>query len=314
MPQSQKIAGYALVTGARGFIGRHVARVLANRGKTVIGAGNGSWTKEEWSAWGISDWRPGDITLDGLLDLPRPVSMIVHCAGGGSVAFSIQHPLADFERTVTATAHVLEYARLHASSCPVVYPSSASVYGTVRAVPIPEDSPLVPISQYGTHKLMAEQMVASYGRQFHLPVSIVRLFSVYGSGLRKQLLWDACRKFASGDPIFMGTGDEVRDWLHVDDAADLLVMAAAFASPDCPIVNGGTGAGVSVREILTHLGANLAEGKVPSFSGAARAGDPPRYIADTQRLARWKWQPGRTWRQGIVEYARWWEMQNHGTR
>ena len=76
---------------------------------------------------------------------------------------------------------------------------------------------------------------------------------MYGCGLRKQLLWDACGKFAKKEDVFMGTGDEVRDWLHVEDAAELLLAAASHASAECPTVNGDCAEGVSVREFLNIL-------------------------------------------------------------
>lgn len=297
-----------LVTGTHGFLGRHVARCFAHSGHAVLGIGHGEWSKEEWELWGLSEWHCADVTLQTLRQYAGQPTAIIHCAGSGSVPFSIEDPLADFERTVETTAHVLEYVRTSAPSCRVVYPSSASVYGTVKTVPIREDCPAAPISQYGTHKLVAEQMVTSYSRQFGTSAAIVRLFSVYGCGLRKQLLWDACRKFANNDSIFMGTGDEVRDWLHVEDAATLLMVAAEHASPECPTVNGGSGQGVTVREVLERLGSSLLQtGILPSFSGAQRKGDPTRYIADTEGSKAWGWLPTRRWTEGVEEYATWWK-------
>ncbi|WP_433984563.1 SDR family oxidoreductase [Tunturiibacter empetritectus] len=242
-----------LVTGANGFVGRHVARVFAREGYRVLGIGHGGWLRDEWEQWGLAAWTSADVTLATLREHTEDPSVIVHCAGGGSVAFSIENPIADFMRTVETTAQVLEYVRTVAPQCSVVYPSSASVYGAVDHLPITADQNAAPISQYGVHKLMAELFIASYARQFGTSTAIVRLFSIYGCGLQKQLLWDACRKFAAGDSIFTGTGDEVRDWLHVEDAAELLLAATENASVECPTVNGGSGEGITVREVLTHL-------------------------------------------------------------
>jgi UDP-glucose 4-epimerase len=299
---------HVLVTGANGFLGRHVARCFARKGHTVLGMGHGDWSREEWQMWGLSGWQCADVTLETLRQYAESPSAIVHCAGSGSVAYSLEDPLADYERTVTTTAHVLEYVRTSVPSCRVVYPSSASVYGTAETVPIREDSPTKPISQYGVHKLMAEQMIGSYTCQFGISASIMRLFSVYGCGLRKQLLWDACRKFTNDDFLFMGTGEEVRDWLHVEDAADLLLTAMEHATPECPIVNGGSGVGATVCEVLVKLGGCLSQNKLtPSFSGALRRGDPSRFIADIERSKAWGWTPKFDWQKGIAEYAIWWQ-------
>jgi len=296
------------VTGANGFLGRHVARHFARQGRSVVGIGHGSWAREEWEAWGLTEWYRSGVTLEALERCAGKPWAIIHCAGGGSVAYSIEHPLADFKRTVETTAHVLEYVRTIAPSCRIVYPSSASVYGAVATIPIREDCHTAPISQYGVHKLMAEQMVSSYARQFEMSAAIVRLFSVYGCGLRKQLLWDACRKFASHDNDFMGTGDEVRDWLHVEDAAELLMAASEHVSIECPIVNGGSGKGTTVREVLVHLSNCLVqENEPPRFSGAPRTGDPSRYVADIEGSKAWDWQPKLPWQQGVADYAAWWK-------
>jgi UDP-glucose 4-epimerase len=297
-----------LVTGAYGFLGRHVARSFSHQGYRVLGIGHGEWAKSEWEQWGLSEWKCSDVTSAALRELSRTPSTIIHCAGGGSVSFSIKDPIGDFDRTVVTTAHLLEYVRTAAPSCRVVYPSSASVYGTTKELPIRENCPTAPISQYGVHKLMAEQMVCSYSRQFATSAAIVRLFSVYGCGLRKQLLWDACRKLASNERVFMGTGDEVRDWLHVEDAAELLLAAAEHASSECPIVNGGSGEGIAVRDMLAHLSNCLnGAGNAPTFSGAHRTGDPTCYVANIEAARLWKWQPRRNWRQGVDEYVNWWK-------
>lgn len=304
-----------MVTGAKGFLGRHVARLFAQNGFEVFGIGHGEWIREKWTEWGLSDWHCADVTLESLQRYGAEPAAILHCAGSGSVAFSIQNPLADFQRTVATTAHVLEYVRLFSPSTRVVYPSSASVYGVAEALPIQEGSRTAPISQYGVHKLMAEQVVASFARQFGTSAAIVRLFSVYGCGLRKQLLWDACCKFAAGDTAFMGTGEEVRDWLNVEDAAELMLAATQNASVDCPTINGGSGEGVTVRHLLEHLSQTMLKQKVELvFSGVHRAGDPDRYIADLARAKKWGWQPKRHWQDGVTEYAAWWRQCGLDTR
>lgn len=301
--------GHVLVTGANGFLGRHTARLFAQKNYTVLGIGHGEWPQEDWVRWGLSGWQSADVTLQTLQQYAGTPTAIIHCAGSGSVAFSIEDPLADFQSTVVTTAHVLEYVRSSSPSSRVIYPSSASVYGTVDALPILDDCRVAPISQYGVHKLIAEQLVASYARQFATSASIVRFFSVYGCGLRKQLLWDACCKLAAGDAVFMGTGDEVRDWLHVEDAAKLLLVASEHANTDCPTVNGGSGEGVTVRDILLHLGYSLSQQNVsPAFSGTQRTGDPSRYVADVTGARQWGWRPQRSWRDGIAEYAAWWRQ------
>ena len=300
--------GTVLITGAYGFIGRNVAKHFANAGWMVIGIGHGSWAREEWWQWGISEWHAVDITTDALLTYAGSPEVIVHCAGSGSVGFSMTHPQQDFQRTVGTTVAVLEFARLHAPQARLVYPSSAGVYGVVEKLPIAESDPLAPVSPYGVHKKISEEICCSYAHHFGVSVALVRLFSVYGIGLRKQLLWDACMKIRNGGDTFFGSGMETRDWLHINDAAALLFAAGERASTECPIVNGGVGQGVLVREVLSELFVCFGRSYTPQFSGALRSGDPVHYIADVSRLCSWDWQPKTPWREGVREYAEWFKQ------
>ena len=294
----------ALVTGARGFLGRHVARLLADRGYTVHGVGHGRWKSGEGSQWGLASWREGEVAIGNLLDLVAP-ELVVHCAGGASVAFSVEHPLLDFQRSVDSTAAVLEYARLRAPGAAVVLLSSGSLYGSHEQGAVPESAPLSPRSPYAAHKRLAEELCGAYGRFFGLRSVVVRLFSVYGPGLRKQLLWDACTRLARGDATFAGTGGETRDWLHVEDAARLIVQAASQASSSSPVVNGGSGVGATVGEVAAALASALGFKGPLTFTQAERPGDPFRFVADNRLALSWGWSPQITWREGIAAYAAW---------
>ncbi len=295
----------ALVTGACGFIGRHVARKLEAKGWRVTGIGHGAWSRDQWRLWGVDEWYAADITLESLITYGREPALIVHCAGSASVGFSVAHPYQDFLRTAGTTASVLEYARVYAPSSSVVLPSSAAVYGATDQLPTPESAPLRPISPYGAHKRIAEELCLSYSRQYGQAAAIVRLFSIYGSGLRKQLLWDACNKLQQGETQFSGTGAERRDWLNVEDAAELLLRAGERASGACPVANGGSGQSIPVREVLQRVAQSLGREEGLEFSGAVRRGDPTDYQADISVARSWAWKPEIDWRSGVDAYVEW---------
>lgn len=295
----------ALVTGAHGFIGRHVARHLAELGYIVTGIGHGAWDKAEQRRYGITFWHSAGVTLDSLVTYGEEPDVIMHCAGSGSVIFSVTHPYQDFMRTVTATAAVLEYMRLYSPKSILVYPSSAAVYGKTTALPIKEASPRQPISPYGTHKQMAEDTCKSYARNFNLSIAVLRLFSVYGEGLQKQLLWDASRKIMQGERQFFGTGEETRDWLHVEDAATLFHVAISHASSACPVSNGAGGQGSAVKEVLGRLFVELGREDRPEFTGTVREGDPQHYQADISLARSWGWEPSIELATGLQRYAAW---------
>lgn len=294
-----------VVTGSFGFIGRYMALLYSKKGYSVVGIGHGNWSQEEWSKWGLTKWHGCDITLDSLMTYAGKPDIIVHCAGSASVIFSMIHPYRDYKRTAGTTSDVLEFMRLYAREARFVYPSSVAVYGDVKKAPILETSKLNPVSPYGVHKKIVEDLCSAYAHFFKLSVAIVRLFSVYGEGLRKQLLWDACTKIVRGEFDFFGTGKETRDWFHISDVTELLYLAAEHSSPECPVVNGGTGSGVTVKEVLKIISKELDLPFTPAFSGYTREGDPSFYIANIERAKKWGWGPKVDWKRGITDYVNW---------
>jgi UDP-glucose 4-epimerase len=299
------MAELALVTGAYGFVGRHVARALAARGAHVVGIGHGSWGRDEWRRWGVAEWHTADVTVETLITYAGEPDVVFHCAGSGSVAFSMTHPQQDFQRTVGSTLAVLEYLRVQRPAARLVIPSSAGVYGVATQMPIATGDALQPASPYGVHKKMAEDLCRSYGHHFGVRSALVRLFSVYGIGIRKQLLWDACSKLSRHETGFAGTGLETRDWLHVEDAAQLMLVAALHASAHCPVVNGGVGEAVCIRDVVALIATRLGAGDSPTFSGHSRAGDPTHYQADVSGALAWGWAPQRDRITEMNAYADW---------
>jgi len=136
------------------------------------------------------------------------------------------------------------------------------------------------------------------------------LFSVYGDGLRKQLLWDCAGKLLGpGDRIELGgTGAELRDWVHVDDAVSMLQRIAPLATNQCPIFNGGSGDGVTVREVVTLLATALQSPKQITFSQVCRAGDPGVLVCDAARIAATGHRGQVPLSTGIQRYADWFKL------
>ncbi len=301
-----------LITGAHGFLGRYCAREFSSHGFRVIGLGYGSWDDESHEEFGIQRWIEASVDADSLLSIAEPVHIIVHCAGSGSVGYSLTSPMQDFRKTVDTTLAVLEFMRLAVPEATLVYPSSAAVYGCRDAAPILETDPLQPVSPYGAHKKIAEELCFSYSRSFGIQASAIRFFSIYGNGLRKQLLWEACHRISAGgegEVEFFGTGTEMRDWLHVQDAA-ALVYSVGCARKSGLVVNGGCGSSVSVRDVLTMIAGGLGGGARISFNGLVREGDPKHFHADTTKALGLGWQPRVTLPNGVSSYIAWFKKES----
>lgn len=296
-----------LITGGFGFLGRAVAKTFKQLGYRVVGIGHGGWALQDALQLGFDVWVDADVSLSSLMTLREPFDLVVHCAGNGSVGYSLTNPLQDFNKTVQCTLELLEYMRLIKSAALLVYPSSAGVYGAKEDAPINENDALNPISPYGYHKKIAEDLLASYSGTYGTRVAVIRYFSIYGSGLTKQLLWDASVKLrtsSDGIAMFWGTGEETRDWINSEDAA-ALVLAVSKTTERFSILNGASGVRVTVRETLELLRCALGIETKIVFNGTVREGDPRFYHADVSQALALGWKPSTPLPEGIGNYVRW---------
>lgn len=305
------------ITGARGFIGRYLSRHLSLAGQRVCGIGHGAWPQLDARQWGMDHWLAGEIdgaNLSEMLSRHGAPDCIVHLAGGSSVGFSIDHPQEDFRRSVETSARLLDWIRTHVPRCLVICVSSAAVYGASHSGPIRETALPTPYSPYGFHKAMLEMLCQSYVSNYHLRIAIVRLFSVYGAGLEKQLLWDLCCKLEN-EPNHVslgGTGRELRDWIHVRDVARLIDAVAAASHPEGLVVNGGSGVGVTVEEIA-QLVRNCWGARSPiAFSGVRRPGDPDVLLADVDVARGLNFAPNVSLQEGMEELVSWFKARRSG--
>ena len=301
----------AWITGARGFLGRNLARHLSSSGTAVAGIGHGHWPAQEAAAEGVGHWVNADINaanLDGLLAEAGRPGVIYHLAGGSAVGPSFANPLEDFERTVHTTVRLLDWVRRQAPEVPVVAVSSAAVYGAGHEGPIAEATVGTPYSPYGYHKSIVETLCRSYGQNFGLRAAILRVFSAYGAELRKQILWDLCSRLAAGpDGLTLdGTGREQRDWIHASDVARLLeLVAERLPSPDVPVLNGASGAGRSVAEFAGLVVAAWGVDCEVGFSGRSRPGDPVNLLADVTKLRSLGFESRVPLEDGVRDYVAW---------
>jgi len=266
-----------LVTGASGFIGSACCQKFLEQGFAVTGV-----VRRAYAAPGfpvrITDFS--SEAMAALIGELRP-TMLIHAAGPASVAASIADPAADFAGSVRLFEQMLEGVRLSALRPKVAFFSSAAVYGDPETLPTPETARTRPISPYGHHKVMCETLAAEYASCFGVPVLTLRVFSVFGHGQRRLLVWDLFRKFQQDAEVVMdGTGDEARDYVHIDDLVDqAAALLRSFSTPH-DVVNIAGGRAVKVRVLAGLVGRLLGSSKRIAFTGRQRAGDPREWRAD----------------------------------
>ena len=291
-----------LVTGGSGFLGRYII-------KEFIGEG--------WKVFSIDKY---DYNLEGvdnfIMELPSPdfadllqkikPDLTIHAAGTASVPLSMTDPLGDFNSNTLSTAGILDAQRKYCPDCKIIFLSSAAVYGNPTILPVKESDPRLPISPYGYNKLIGELLVEEYYRIFNLSGCCVRLFSAYGPGLRRQLLWDICQKLAKQHEVrLLGNGTESRDMIHVMDVAKALTLLVKKASFQGEVYNLASGTQVTIREFAEEL-IHIFDANVPLiFTGERRAGDPLYWQADISKIASLGFDVTVGIKDGLKEYANW---------
>jgi UDP-glucose 4-epimerase len=289
-----------LVTGADGFLGTHVCRRFERDG----------WTVERVSRRGAPG--PGrhvvdlpDPDFDDVLSATRP-DVLIHAAGPASVPASVADPAADFRGSAAATSAILDSLRRRAPRCVFAFPSSGAVYGNATQGPVNESAPIAPLSPYGWHKRISELLCEEYAAIYGVRSVVFRIFSAYGEGQRKQVVYDLFRKIS--DPAHasidvIGTGAEARDFVHAADIAEAMHCAirAGLAGP----VNVGTGSATAVADLVQMMRAAAGSAKPVRFTGAARRGDPDVMNADTGRLVAIGFSPQVSLAQGLRRYLDW---------
>ena len=276
-----------LITGARGFVGSSLAQRAAEKGFEVLGVGRTSQAPPDW----IGSYVWADVALSDLTPIVngfRP-DLVVHCAGSASVSASLAAPLDDLRAAVLTFANTLEGIRRSEVRPFLIFPSSAAVYGNPARLPISEDEACRPISPYGFHKLAAEQLVQEYVTCHRMRATTCRIFSLIGRRQRRLLLWDLYQQFVgSADEVVMqGTGEETRDYLHVDDLCDTFLQLHRYGANDLPngsILNVASGVETTIAILAQLLKEILGSKKPIVFSGRPRPGDPTRWVADCSKL------------------------------
>lgn len=289
-----------LIIGAKGFIGSHCAAYF-------------SANHEVWQCDIVVDYTtPNYLLLDATnsnyeeIFATTTFDVCINCSGAASVPDSIKHPQRDFNLNTFTVFKQLDAIRTQSPQCKYVHISSAAVYGNPISLPIKENHPLVPISPYGRHKKMGEEIAEEFYTQFGLNTSSLRVFSAYGPGLKKQLFWDLYHKQKTTNNITLfGTGRESRDFIYITDLVQALACIIQKADFKGEVINVANGEELSIEKVATIFYQLVNEKVKVNFGGEERKGDPINWVADITKLHQLGYQQKVSIEQGLLNYVKW---------
>jgi UDP-glucose 4-epimerase len=300
-----------LVTGGAGYIGSHTCLALAKTGYTPVVFDNLINGHREFVQWG--PFEQGDIRdIDRLNEVilnHRPAA-VIHFAGLIEVAESISDPVAFFENNVSGSI-TLFAAALRSGIDKVVFSSTCATYGIPREIPMRETHPQLPISPYGTSKLLVEQILKELSTHKNLRSVILRYFNAAGANVQGgigewhnpeshvipiaiEVAQGRRQSFRiNGSDYPTRDGSCIRDFVHVSDLADAHVRSVQYllSGGESVALNVGSGRGTSVKELIELVEA-ISKKRLPIEFGPRREGDPPELIADNnEAITRLGWRP-----------------------
>jgi UDP-glucose 4-epimerase len=284
-----------LITGGFGFIGLNLAHALRDVGAHPCVLSR-SWPTDlaafQDNGEGATLFK-GDIRDSRLVERAVEGSeLIFHLAGKSGSAASNSSPFEDLDVNCRGLLVLLEACRRVSPTPKIVFPSSRLVYAAPQPIPVREDAPTMPLSIYGIHKLAAERYLLLYHRLYGLRSTILRITNPYGPFHRQEQneygIVNWLINLAMHDrslPIY-GTGGQLRDYVHIDDVVNAMLLAGQKNEADGAILNVGSGVGVSFSEMAELIVRVGGQGTVthvdwPVDAAGVETGD---FVADTSLI------------------------------
>lgn len=311
-----------LVTGAAGFIGSHLTERLLELGYRVVGLDNfddfyspavkreNIRNLEKEKAFSLVTGDIRDTRLVASIFSENRINLVAHLAARAGVRPSIQQPVLYQDINVRGTINLLEASRKHGVSR-FVFASSSSVYGLNTRVPFSEDDKVdCPTSPYAASKAAAELFCRTYSYLYGLPVTALRLFTVYGPRQRPEMAIHLfTRMIETGQEIRMfGDGTSARDYTYIGDIIEGIVRVLEYSLPGFEIFNLGNSRPVSLRRLVRIIEKALKK-KARVINLPAQPGDVPITYADISKARKYLgYEPQVSIEEGIERFIAWYRQ------
>ncbi|MCK4589176.1 MAG: GDP-mannose 4,6-dehydratase [Nanoarchaeota archaeon] len=307
------------ITGADGFIGGWLTKVLVEKGANVIVIVRDMKKKSALDLHGIKDKVTvvqGDI-IDYELVLralnENDVEYVFHLAAQAIVGVASRSPLSTFESNIKGTWTILEAARNVSTIKGVIVASSDKAYGDQDKLPYTEDQPLLGLYPYDASKACADILARSYVKSYGLSVAVTRNANTYGGADMNisRIVPDTVISSLQGkELIIRSDGTLERDYMYIKDAVDAyLTLAASLAREDIKgqAFNFGAGKPVSVLDLFKLIIRLTGREIEPKITGKATNEIDKQYLSveKVQRLL--NWSPQYSLEEGLKETIEWYK-------
>lgn len=308
----------ALITGAGGFIGSHLAELCIEEGYELTAFVHYN-SRNDWGWLEESRYRSqmnvvaGDVRdYDSVYNAMKGCETVFHLAALIGIPYSYISPLAYIRTNIEGTYNILQSSR-QLGVKNILITSTSETYGTAQYVPIDEKHPLVGQSPYSATKIAADNIALSFYRSFDLPVKIVRPFNTYGprQSARAIIPTVIAQLLAGNRVLNLGNLHPTRDLTFVKDTAKGFIEIAKSDKLFGQVTNIGMGAEISIGELVKVI-ASLTNSDVDIAADSQRVrpqrSEVERLCCNNSKLIESTgWKPRYDLRRGLMETIKWME-------
>lgn len=292
-----------LVTGGAGYIGSHVVRMLLKKEHSVVIIDNLSRGHLEAVPEGVKFERINLLDFEGLTSAisRHKIDAVIHFAAFAYVGESVEDPGLYYQNNVSGSINLIRALNQN-NVGKIVFSSTCSLYGNPEHVPISEKEKLNPINPYARTKYFIEQVLSDFDASSGMKYAALRYFNAAGADfdgiigeshmpephlipiVLEAALGKREKVTIFGDDYPTQDGTCIRDYIHVYDLADAHIRALEYLmrGGDSTIINLGTGAGYSVKEII-ETARRITGREIKAVTSQRRPGDPAVLIADNKK-------------------------------
>ncbi|MDH5807281.1 MAG: NAD-dependent epimerase/dehydratase family protein [Candidatus Verstraetearchaeota archaeon] len=291
-----------IITGGAGFIGSHLADRLGNV-KILDNLSSGRIENIKSHNFLYIDLK----NFEDLLKAIEETETIFHFAANPEVRVSTINPEIHFNENIVATFNLLEAMR-RKDVKEIVFASSSSVYGEPDYIPVNENASIKPISIYGASKASCENLIHAYSKLYGIKAIILRYANVVGPRLRHGVVYDFLIKLMKNSKILeiLGDGNQIRSYIHIEDAIDATIIAWKNSSRNFEVYNIGNEDWISVNDVakitLEVLGLkNTNFIYKPILNGIGWLGDVKCIALSIEKIKSLGWKPKMNSKEALIK-------------
>ena len=267
-----------LVTGSKGFVGKHLCNRLSKNGLSVV-----SGDKNDDNKFNVTD-------MDHLQFI-EDVEAIIHLAAKSNVVYSYNNTYNTYHTNVLGTLNILEFARMR-NIRKLIFVSTY-VYGEPKYLPVDEKHPINPHSPYHNSKLLAEHICENYSHHFGIDVVTLRPFYLYGPNFRSDsFISSVIRQIKENGKVLLSGDRTQRDFLFIDDFINLLAIILNKFPRGYNVFNVGSGTSHTLKEVAEIIAKLMNKKIIINYDKESRPNDTIYMKADISKVSNsFNWKP-----------------------